>query len=393
MSALATPVLRRYSLWMQMLMYHYFRSLHRCRWLAAAGLLVMLGVCHAHGGPVAAAQSLRGTATEQSAGGEQSAIAGMALHTRKNHIEAADGRGVLLRGVNVTSMENTDQWPHLRELLERAIGQWHCNFIRLPLNQDRWLGRASDEKDHGLAYRMDVARAVRMCARHKVYISLDLRWTDRGVWGGRAVQAYMPDTHSLIFWRDVAAEYKKFPNVLFGLFSEPHDVDWLVWRNGGTCMEPQGKHLLTYHAVGMQSLYDAVRSSGAKNIVIVSGIDWASNLFGVLHGFAIKGVNVAYDIHLMGNQAKDWDRRFLLVGGQYPLVVGEWGGYGMPLALSERLLKVLDKRQLNWAAWCLGDDTLIKKQKSSWVLTPLGRLVVSALGSGGPAISGGLKHE
>ncbi len=377
-----------------MLMYHYFRSLHRCRWLAAAGgFLVLLWVWPAHCGPVVAAQSPQATVSEQNAGGEPGAIAGMALHTRKNRIESADGHGVWLRGVNVTSMENTDQWPHLRGLLVRAIRRWHCNFIRLPLNEDRWLGRASGQKDHGLAYRRDVARAVRMCARHKVYISLDLRWTDRGVWGDKAAQANMPDPHAILFWRDLAAEYKNVPNVLFGLFSEPHDVDWLVWRNGGTCMETQGEHLLTYHVVGMQALYDAVRSSGAKNIIIVSGIDWASNLFGVLHGFAIKGANIAYDIHLMGNQAKDWDRRFLLVARQYPLIAGEWGGYGMSRALCERLLKVLDANHLNWAAWCLGDDTLIKKQKGSWVLTKLGRMVVSALGGGGPVISGGSKHE
>ena len=37
----------------------------------------------------------------------------------------------------------------------------------------------------------------------------------------------------MIFWHDLATRYKNHPNVIFGLYNEPHDVPWEVWRNGG----------------------------------------------------------------------------------------------------------------------------------------------------------------
>lgn len=374
-------------------MAHNSRQFHRRGRLAAVGLFVALGVLLLRGWLIVEAQPQPTAVSHQDKSLDWRVLAGMTLHTFHNTLRATDGHEVLLRGVNVTCMENTTPWPQLRHLLDLAIRQWHCNFIRLPLNEDRWLGRATNEKDHGLAYRQDIQRAVRMCARHRVYISLDLRWTDRGIWGSKAWQADMPDPHALIFWRDLATKYKKFPNVLFGLFSEPHGVDWLVWHNGGTCMESRGEHLLIYRAIGMQALSAAIRATGSHNVILISGIDWASNLFGVLHGFAVKRSNVAYDIHLMGNNAKDWNRRFLLVAQQYPLIVGEWGGYGMPQTLRKRLVKVMDAHHLSWAAWRLGNNSLIKKQKSSWILTDFGRLVVKAIGHDQRATSGGLKHE
>ena len=57
-----------------------------------------------------------------------------------------------------------------------------------------------------------------------------------------------------------------------GLHSEPHDISWSCWKNGGSGCS------VGYAALGMQRAPDAVRSAGASNVVTVSGIDWANNL-------------------------------------------------------------------------------------------------------------------
>ena len=62
--------------------------------------------------------------------------------------------------------------------------------------------------------------------------------------------------------------------MLFELYNEPHDVSWRVWKSGGDAGDG-------CQAVGMQQLYDAVRATGAENLVIIGGLDWAYDLSGV----------------------------------------------------------------------------------------------------------------
>jgi len=84
----------------------------------------------------------------------------------------------------------------------------------------------------------------------------------------------MPDAdHSVAFWRSVGTTFRRDPGVLFELFNEPHAVTWSCWRSG--CEMPGG-----WKAVGMQSLLQAVRSSGARQPVIVDGLKWANDLTG-----------------------------------------------------------------------------------------------------------------
>ena len=42
-----------------------------------------------------------------------------------------------------------------------------------------------------------------------------------------------PDTRSEEFWASAAARYKNQPHVLFGIYNEPFNISWDVWKNGG----------------------------------------------------------------------------------------------------------------------------------------------------------------
>lgn len=297
----------------------------------------------------------------------------MCLHTVGTRVLDASGNPVWLYGVNIASLEWINDGDHVGESVARAINDWKVNLIRLPLAQDRWFGKMTNQADGGAAYRALVDKLVDACAAARVYLDLDLHWSDCGQWvneGGKLGQHNMPDRHSINFWRDVATRYKNQPNVIFGLYNEPHDVSFAVWRDGGMATDKPARWnpnqtVVTYEATGMQKLYDTVRATGATNLVTISGLDWGYDLSGVLQGYAIDGSNLLYETHPYPNKP-DWDKSFGEVSGKYPVYVGEWG-FGRRdtngLAYCQSLMQYTKKNGLHWTAWDLhatAGPTLIK---------------------------------
>jgi endoglucanase len=305
-----------------------------------------------------------------------SALAPMRLHTEGTRTLDASGRPVLLYGVNIASLEWRTAGDHVQGSVRFAITNWKATLIRLPLAQDRWFGKMDDQKDGGAAYRAIVDNLVETCAVARVYIDLDLHWSDCGKWvneGGKLGQHNLPDENSVTFWRDLATRYKNHPNVIFGLYNEPHDVSWELWLKGGTTTDVPthwnpDQTKTTYAAVGMQKLYDTVRTAGAENIVTVSGLDWGYDLSGVLKGYPIEGTNYLYETHPYPNKP-DWDGSFGEVSGKYPVYVGEWGFGGRAfgntngLDYARSLMTYTKQHRLHWTAWDLhttAGPTLIK---------------------------------
>jgi hypothetical protein len=196
----------------------------------------------------------------------------------------------------------------------------------------------------------------------------------------------MPDDNSAAFWAEAAAAFANDPAVLFGLYNEPHDVSWDVWRNGGPVAEdakkaPGGK--LHYHSPGMQRLLEVCRARGARNVAVAGGLEWGYDLSGIPKGYALadpKGDGVVYDTHIYPWK-KDWERFVTPAAGTYPVLIGEFGaGKGDPKPFVSRLLDFARRHDLHWTAWCLhphAAPNLIR----DWKYTPTayGELVVAAL--------------
>jgi hypothetical protein len=297
----------------------------------------------------------------------------MCLHTEGNKVLDVSGKPVWLYGVNIASLEWTNGGDHVQKSVSCAINDWKVNLIRLPLAQDRWFGKMTNRTDGGAAYRTLVDHIVDTCATARVYIDLDLHWSDCGKWineGGQLGQHNMPDERSIDFWHDVATRYQNQPNVIFGLYNEPHDVSFAVWRDGGTATDKPARWnpsqaKVIYEAVGMQKLYDTVRATGATNLVTVSGLDWGYDLSGVLQGYEIKGSNLIYETHPYPNKP-NWDKKFGDASWKYPVYVGEWG-FGRRdtngLDYAQNLMQYAKKHELHWTAWDLhttAGPTLIK---------------------------------
>jgi endoglucanase len=226
---------------------------------------------------------------------------------RGNRIVDARGRPFVLRGVQIPDFPV----PALRggrfqlpEPQGRYVFAWGANAIRLNLAQELWLADCPAQMGgERTTYRRAVDRHVQDATGRGLAVILALAHVE----GGRATGCARPappqlkemaDERSPGFWRAVAARYRDEPLVLFDLFNEPRDLSDEVWHDGGLVTDRSGR---TYRAVGMQALYDAVRSAGARNLVVVGGTRLASDL-GVLLRRPLAGEGIVVGLHLYCNQ-------------------------------------------------------------------------------------------
>lgn len=283
-----------------------------------------------------------------------------ALKVVGTHVVDGKGERVRLRGVNAAALEwSSTGEGHIVQTVRVAIDDWHVNHVRLPLAQDRWFGKAPDQKDGGTAYRDLVKQVVDLCAGRGCYIILDLHWSDAGEWGQEIGQHVMPDRNSLAFWKEVAATYRDHPAVLFDLYNEPHDVSWDVWRDGGRVSEKtKDGHKREYEAVGMQAMLDAVRSTGAKNVVVVGGLDWSYDMTGFLKGYRLDdrgGHGLLYANHsypFKGDSVEKWLAKMEAATKVLPVIVSEFGPPGTKEEpWLRQVLRILEDHQWDWTAW------------------------------------------
>jgi hypothetical protein len=150
----------------------------------------------------------------------------------------------------------------------------------VPLNEHCWLAINGVAAPYaGTNYQQAIVNYVSLLNEYGLYTILDLHWSAPGTTPATSPAA-MPDMdHSPAFWSEVASTFKGNNAVIFELFNEPwpdnqadSDAAWTCWRDGGTCPG------VPFEAAGMQTLLNAVRASGATNVVTVTGIQWGNNI-------------------------------------------------------------------------------------------------------------------
>jgi endoglucanase len=249
----------------------------------------------------------------------RAATAPLSISISGNHFVDGDGRTIRLLGVNHTSSEYgcVDGFGyddgHFDDADAAAIASWGADAVRIPLNEDCWLGINGQPNSsqgatptltsHG--YQQEIESYVADLNAHGLYAILDLHWTAPGTQVALEQQP-MPDRdHSPAFWSSVASAFKSNPAVVFDLFNEPYDptdpksgddqnpndkISWNCWETG-TQNGPAGGapcstaayndsnvKTTTYQVAGLQTLLDAIRGAGAKQPVLAGGLDFANDL-------------------------------------------------------------------------------------------------------------------
>jgi hypothetical protein len=283
------------------------------------------------------------------------------LHTAGTRIVDARGRTVILRGFTRAGLEGADAPPASDDDIAHAKA-WGANFIRLPLGEQFWL---STSCYYRASFVHQVDEAVRMVTSRGMVALLVLHWNTIKPCGRYGQQPMADYPNAITFWQQVASRYKHNPLVAFDLYNEPHHVSDAQWRNGGT-MTWKGD---TFRAAGMQQMYDAVRRTGATNLIFASGKSWA-NIWPKTA--PLTGNNIVYAVHVYtcpvtpppdcDNTAPYDPAQFFQFwtspGRKYPVVVSEFGWPDPSnAAFNRNVIAYAEQHGWGWAAYTWGSVT------------------------------------
>ena len=210
----------------------------------------------------------------------------LAVRVRDSRLVGSHGAEVRLLGVNRSGTQyacvegdGIFDGPTDDSALSR-IAAWGANAVRVPLNESCWLGiDGVDPAYSGEAYRTAIRDYVDRLNAAGLRVILDLHWTAPGEALAVEQQPMADRDHAPDFWRSVAQEFKHNRSVVFDVFNEPYpdsnagsDAAWTCVRDGGTCPG------VPYVAAGTQELVDAVRGTGARNVIMIAGPQYAGTL-------------------------------------------------------------------------------------------------------------------
>lgn len=298
------------------------------------------------------------------------------LHRVGNRIHDAEGNDVVLRGVNRSGTEyqctkpgagifdGDADAPSLRAMLT-----WGINAVRVPLNEACWLGiQPVNVSSSGEAYRDAIRYYVTLLQRHGLTPILDLHWAAPGDQMPTELWPMPNADHSEEFWRDVALTFKDNDGVVFEPYNEPYpdsnrisDEAWDCWLNG--CQATQWGATESYDAVGMQALVDAIRETGATNLILLGGVQYSNDLSQFLDRMPVDPLENtgaawhAYNFNACINEGC-WEMRPGAVADVVPVVTTEVGQSDCTGAtFLQPLLNWLDSRQLGYLAWSWNTST------------------------------------
>jgi endoglucanase len=300
-------------------------------------------------------------------------------------VDGTTGHSLRLLGFDVTGTEDAcvlDMgfgWAPMTASEAGDIAAWHANAVRVPLNEDCWLGiNGVPAKYSGAAYQAAVEAWVADLNAAGLVVILDLQWSAPGSHEATQQWPAADADHSITFWTKVATTFKSDPSLVFDLFNEafiggrsPSVADWQCWLDGCTtsftcssCSAP-----VTYHIAGMQSLVTAVRRTGARQPVVVGGLNFASDPCGVDNGGGGNGGNcmwlqyephdpdhqVIADFHSYNtdhcNTVDCWDASVLPVAARVPVVTDELGESDCSASYIDEFMNWADQRRISYLAW------------------------------------------
>ena len=220
----------------------------------------------------------------QSASMAASALPG--LHVSGNELVNANGQQTILRGVDRAGTEySCEQGTGIFDgpsdaASVQAMTTWGINNVFVGLNEDCWLGINGVASAYaGTNYQQAIINYAQLLESYNIYPTIGLFWEAPGTTLATG-QIAMPDAdHATAFWQSVATAFKGDNDVLFRLKEEPFPAGnsdstaaWQCWLNGGSsCSEG-------YPVVGMQSLVNTIRATGATNVIQVPGIEYANQM-------------------------------------------------------------------------------------------------------------------
>ncbi len=299
--------------------YPVARMLRRSLWPAAVGIAL------------AAALAFAGTSARATP-----ARAPKGLHVVGNRLLDTNGRVVRFHGVNRSGTEYScvqgygifDGPSDAASI--RAMASWHVNAVRIPLNEDCWLGINGVEPAYsGARYRRAIVSYVRLLHSFGMYAELSLMWAAPGSYRA-TYQPGAPDRdHAPAVWASMARTFRHDPNVVLAPWGETI-VDADCFLRGGICAATYGPANKQYETAGMQQAVTIMRRAGYRGVIAIPGLDFANDLSKWLsHMPSDPRRQLIAEAHVYGKNTcasvACFDATFAPVARRVPLIFGETG--------------------------------------------------------------------
>jgi hypothetical protein len=324
----------------------------------------------------------------------------LSIAIQGNHFVNGSGQPIRLLGVNHPSSEYAcvDGFGyndgHQDAADAAAVASWDATAVRVPLNEDCWLGINGQPNDSegppqpltAAGYQQAVESYVTDLNAHGLYAILDLHWTAPGSQVAMEQQPMPEMDHSPAFWTSVATAFKSNPAVVFDVFNEPYDptdprsgsdqtaadaITWDCWESGTKpdpigggappipcdtqAYDAGGNPTSHYRVAGMQDLVNAIRGTGATQPVMVGGLDYANDLTQWATHAPDDPLNQeAASFHNYQGKSCDnlgcWNSEIAPVAANVPVVTGEFDEDNfMESQCANKTPSTFDADYMNWA--------------------------------------------
>jgi len=287
--------------------------------------------------------------------------AALGLHVNGNKLLNGKGQEVILHGVDRSGTEyqcikGTNKifdGPSDQASIQ-AMKSWKINVVRIPLNEDCWLG-INEASPSGQIYQQAISNYVKLLDQNHLYVILDLHWNAPGTTKATGQQVMADADHSFTFWTSVGNTFKGNQNIIFDLYNEPHDISWSCWQVGMNCNTP-------FTVANIQDLVNTVRGTGANNVLMIGGLEYANDLSGWIANRPTDGINnIVASWHMYGKNRcatkECWDKTIAPVMAQVPVIAGEFGEStdggvcDKNTNLSNSFMNWMDQHHSGYLAW------------------------------------------
>jgi endoglucanase len=255
---------------------------------AAAGASSATPIEPAAAGVMPSTPRAPAAAPRRPAAGEPSTTSLDGISVQGNRLVDGAGHTVQLHGVNRSGTEYAcvQGWGIFDGPSDAAsvaaIASWHADIVRIPLNEDCWLGINGVAASYsGANYRNAVVAYVNLLHRYGMYAELSLIWAAPGTYQA----TYQPDApdedHSPAMWASLAATFKHDPDVVLAPWGETTTGWTCFMKTGCDNQATYGPSNQPYQTASMQQAVNVMRGAGYRGVISVPCIDYA-NMCGTL---------------------------------------------------------------------------------------------------------------
>jgi hypothetical protein len=261
------------------------------------------------------------------------------------------------------------------------VERYGADLVRFQVSQGALDPKSRRYDSH---YHDEVLDAIALTRESGLNVIVSMQW--HGL-AGPSDSKGLPTGSTRRAWRELAAQLGDDRGILFEIFNEPlgnprTPAEWVPWQES------------------MQATIDALRDAGARNVLLVPGVQYSRTLDGAPPLEDPLG-QLGYAVHpYLGkhNQTRaQWEKKFGDFARTHPVMATEFnaqagGNYCRPELpeQTEALLTYLAEQRIGLVAWALDMPNLMNTDGS---YTTLDDLVCGERRDGGRGGAGQMLHE